>query len=288
MNNETLQQLSSNIDDSFFLIGAALLLIEMTKGIFDGSLKWRGAADMFASLSTQIPFLLIETFILSSAYGIYYVIQDSFVLWQIGISTTSILLVIIVADFLYYWEHRLAHETRILWVQHAVHHSSRYMNITTAFRFGPFEGAWSIIVMLPMAFIGFPPELIIFGSLAVLAYQTWLHTELIGKLGLLEWFMNTPSHHRVHHGCDEKYMDKNYGGIFIIWDRLFGSFQQEEETPNYGLAHDFKSVNPFLVWFSEWPSFLKDVLNSKTTDEMWKRIFNPPAWQPTDTKSTKK
>ncbi|MCG8325866.1 MAG: sterol desaturase family protein, partial [Thiotrichales bacterium] len=192
----------------------------------------------------------------------------------------TVALAVLVADFLYYWEHRLAHEVRILWLHHAVHHSSRHMNITTAFRFGPFEGVWGAVMLFPMVLMGFPPELAIFGGLVVLAYQTWLHTELIGKLGPLEWLLNTPSHHRVHHGSDDAYLDRNYGGILILWDRLFGSFQAETERPRYGLTRDFDSVNPLVVWFSELPQFFRDLAAARSWREVWMLTFGPPGWRP--------
>ena len=106
-----------------------------------------------------------------------------------------------------------------------------------------------------MLLIGFPPELIFFGIVVVLAYQTWLHTEFVGKLGPLEWVLNTPSHHHVHHGCDQKYLDKNYAGILIVWDRMFGSFQEEEETPNYGLTTILTAKIPSQCGFPNFQTF---------------------------------
>jgi sterol desaturase/sphingolipid hydroxylase (fatty acid hydroxylase superfamily) len=137
-----------------------------------------------------------------------------------------------------------------------------------------------MLAMFPMVMMGFPAELIIFGSLVVLAYQTWLHTELIGNLGVLEKWLNTPANHRVHHGCDKPYLDKNFGGILIVWDRLFGSYQPELYTPRYGLDKDFDSVNPFIVWFSEFPLFFSDLFRSKSMYEVWMRFFARPEWQP--------
>ena len=189
------------------------------------------------------------------------------------------------ADFFYYWEHRLAHEIRLLWTQHAVHHSSRHMNITVGVRFGALEGLWSMIAFLPMVLMGFPPALVLFGALAVLAYQTWIHTELIGKLGPLEWVLHTPSHHRVHHGCNEQYLDKNYGGVLIIWDRIFGTFAEEREAVRYGLVRDFDSVNPLKVWFSELPGLFRDVRQARSRHELWMRLFGPPTWKPPATGS---
>jgi sterol desaturase/sphingolipid hydroxylase (fatty acid hydroxylase superfamily) len=112
----------------------------------------------------------------------------------------------------------------------------------------------------------------------VLAYQTWIHTELIGKLGVVDRVLNTPANHRVHHGCDDKYIDRNYGGILIVWDRLFGTYQAEEETPRYGLKRDFHSVNPLVVWFSELPQFVCDVRNARTWRDRWMYMFGPPGW----------
>ncbi len=283
MTNDALERLGERIDEAFLLIGLAILVIEIAKGFFDGKLTRRGFADMVASISTQIPFIAFEILIMTGAYGLFFVASETFVSWTFPVTIWTVVLAVLVADFLYYWEHRLAHEIRVLWLQHAVHHSSRYMNITTAFRFGPFEGIWSAIVLFPMVLVGFPPELVFFGTLAVLAYQTWLHTELIGKLGLLEWVLNTPSHHRVHHGSDDAYLDKNYGGILIIWDRMFGSFQLEEVTPRYGLKRDFDSVNPLVVWISELPTFFREVAGARSGREAWMRIFGRPDWKPAGT-----
>lgn len=267
------------IDDAFFLIGAAILLIEIAEMIFKGDLKAKTFLEMVASASTQIPYIVVETFILTGAYAVYWIIAQQLP-WSIPVTWWSIILVILLADLTYYWEHRIAHEVRILWTQHAVHHSSRDMNIVTAVRFGPLEGVWSLVAHLPLALMGFAPEAIILGLISVLAYQTWLHTELIGKLGPLEWFMNTPSHHRVHHGCDDKYLDKNYGGILIVWDRLWNTFQMEEETPRYGLKRDFDSQNPIKVWFSEWPQLFRDIFASRSVGEVFGYLLRRPGWKP--------
>ena len=280
MTAETIEQLGTRIDDAFFLIGAAIFLIELGEAFFKGSLRGRNIVEMFVSASTQIPYLLVEIFIMTGAYGLYYIIANALVPWSLPITWWTVVLAILLADFTYYWEHRVAHEVRILWTQHAVHHSSRDLNIVTGVRFGPLEGVWSLIAHIPMVFIGFPPELVFVGIITVLAYQTWIHTEAIGKLGVLEKVLNTPSHHRVHHGSDEKYLDKNYGGITIVWDRLFGTYQVEEETPRYGLKGDFDSQNPVRVWFSELPQLCRDVKAAKSFKELWMRLFARPDWEP--------
>ncbi len=280
MTLDMIQNLGTQIDDAFFIIGAIILAVELAEAWFKGSLKARTFGNMIASASTQIPYLLVEIGIMTGAYGLYYIIANSLVPWSIPVTWWSVALVVLLADLTYYWEHRIAHEVRLLWTQHAVHHSSRDMNIITGIRFGPLEGVWSMVAHIPLIFLGFPPELVFFGILSVLAYQTWIHTESIGKLGPLEYVLNTPSHHRVHHGSDQKYLDRNYGGILIIWDHMFGSFQVEEETPRYGLARDFDSVNPLRVWFSELPQLITDLRNARSSGEFFMRLFGRPGWEP--------
>ena len=280
MTPETLSEYATYFDDGFFLIGAAILLIELLKAFFSGDMKGRKLLDMVASASTQIPYLLVEIFLMSFIYLGMVVVAETFVTWQMPITLWTVLLAVLVCDFTYYWEHRFAHQIRLLWTQHAVHHSSREMNIVVGVRFGPLESFTSAALHFPLVFLGFPPELIFFGIIVVLAYQTWIHTELIGKLGPLDGILNTPANHRVHHGCDDKYIDKNYGGILIIWDRLFGTYQAEEETPKYGLKRDYDSVNPLSVWISEWPGLFADLKRSKSLGETWMYLFGPPGWTP--------
>ncbi len=280
MTPEQIQNLGDAFDEGFLLIGAAILMIEIVKGFFSKSFRGRGHMDMIAGISTQIPSILIEIFVMSFAYAGYVFLAQTYVTWTMPMTVWTLIAAVIACDFIYYWEHRIAHEVRLFWTQHAVHHSSRYMNASVAVRFGPLEGAISVLFHLPLIFLGFPPALIFFGILFVLAYQTWIHTELIGKLGPLDSFLNTPANHRVHHGCDDKYIDKNYGGILIIWDRLFGTYQREEETPRYGLKRDFSSVNPLVVWFSELPQFFRDLKSARSFGEFWMYLFGKPGWAP--------
>ena len=276
MSIDQITTLSDTIELAFYAIGGALLLIEIAKALFERPVSPRGFLDMVASISTQIPTILFEALVMTFAYTGYVLLAEAFVTWTMPITVGTILLTLLVCDFVYYWEHRLAHEVRALWTQHAVHHSSRHYNTAVALRFGPFEGAWSALIHLPLVFLGFPPELIFFSVIAVLAYQTWIHTELIGRLGVLDSVLNTPSNHRVHHGCDDKYIDKNYGGVLILWDRLFGTYQAEEETPRYGLKRDFDSVNPLAVWFSELPRFFGDALRARNLGELSHVLFGKP------------
>ena len=280
MTPETLYDLATRIDEAFLVIGAAILFIELAEVLFKGSHKGRSLLEMVASASTQIPYLVVEALILTSAYGVFYILAEVVVPWELPLTWWVVALAVIAADFTYYWEHRIAHEVRLLWTQHAVHHSSREYNIITGIRFGPLEGVWSLIAHIPLVFLGFSPEMIFFGIITVLAYQTWIHTELVGKMGWFDAVMNSPANHRVHHGCDDKYIDRNYGGITVIWDQLFGTYQAEEETPRYGLKREFDSRNPIAVWFSEVPGLWRDVRAARSWGEAWRYMMRAPGWTP--------
>lgn len=282
MNAEAFETFAGRFDEAFFLIGAAVLAIELISLLFKGDKKARTLLDAVASFSTQIPFLAIEITLMTLVYAGFVLISESLVSWAIPTHAWTILLVLVLADLTYYWEHRFAHEIRLLWTQHAVHHSSRFMNISVAIRFGPLESLTSAVFHLPLIVAGFDPALVFGSIILVQAYQTWIHTELIGKLGPLDAIFNTPANHRVHHGCDDKYLDKNYGGILMIWDRMFGTYQREEERPNYGLARDFDSVNPIAVWFSELPALFGDLRASRNGKQRWQRLFGRPGWSPPD------
>jgi sterol desaturase/sphingolipid hydroxylase (fatty acid hydroxylase superfamily) len=149
-------------------------------------------------------------------------------------------------DFLYYWWHRASHLVNVLWAVHAVHHQSEDFNFAVALRQPAFEALTIIPFHLPLALLGVDPFIYASSYAIDLIYQFWIHTELAGRLGWLEYVLNTPSSHRVHHGINRKYLDRNYGGILVIWDRLFGSYQPEEDPPAYGVTHALRSYNP--IW----------------------------------------
>jgi len=156
-------------------------------------------------------------------------------------------LTFVTADFSYYWFHRISHYWEPLWAFHMVHHSSMHMNLTAAYRLNWFSALISPLFFIPATLLGMPPDYIVISYALNLAYQFFLHTELIGKLGIVEHVMDTPSSHRVHHGSNPIYIDKNFGGVFIIWDKLFGTYQPETEKAQYGLTTGFVSNNPFIL-----------------------------------------
>jgi len=185
-------------------------------------------------------------------------------------------------DFCYYWYHRLAHRVRLFWSEHVNHHSSEYLNFGTALRQSTLAPFYSFIYYLPLAWIGFHPLAITVQYGVSLLYQYWIHTETIGRMGWFEKFFNTPSHHRVHHGSNGPYIDKNYAGILIIWDKLFGTFQPElDELPvKYGLVHDIKTYNLFTVIFHELAHLTREAWNAKGLKNKLGWIFGPPEWTP--------
>jgi len=191
------------------------------------------------------------------------------------------LLSIFLTDFTYYWMHRIEHEHRILWGIHSVHHSSKDYNLTVSFRLSIIEGAIEWIFLVPMIVLGFNPFQTIISLVFVAQYQTWIHTEHIGKLGVLDEFLNTPSLHRVHHGSNKKYLDKNYGGILMIWDKLFGTFQREEEKVIYGLTKDIDSNDPIVINIIEYKHIYKDVKHCKNLPDKLRILFGNLTWKPT-------
>ena len=183
-------------------------------------------------------------------------------------------------DFAYYWFHRIAHEFNAPWAGHVVHHSSEDYNLAVALRQGTFQGLFSWVFYLPLALAGFPPAWFAAMSSFDTLYQFWIHTRLIGKLGPLEWVFNTPSHHRVHHARNPKYLDKNYAGTLIIWDRMFGTFQAEEEEPVYGLVKPSNSWNPLWANLHVWNELFRDAWLAPRWSDKLRIWFMPPGWRP--------
>ena len=182
-------------------------------------------------------------------------------------------------DLAYYCFHRGHHRIRFLWASHVVHHSSRYYNFTTALR-QSWTPMTTLPFWLPLALLGFPPWMIFMQQSISLVYQFFLHTERIGRLPRpVEWVMNTPSHHRVHHGSNERYLDRNFGGILIVWDRLFGSFEGEGERVRYGLTANIDTYNPIRVAFGEYAALWRDMRQAPSVGDALRYLVNPPGWK---------
>ena len=207
-----------------------------------------------------------------------------FRLFEIPVTGWSIALLFLLQDFLYYWFHRASHNIRWMWASHVAHHSSERLNFSTAFRQSltyPVSGMW--LFWLPLVALGFPAETVIAVVLLNLFYQFFVHSQAIPELGWFEWLFNTPRHHRVHHARNASYIDKNYGGILIIWDRMFGSFVKEknDEACRYGIPRQVHSLNPVTLSFHEWKDMFSDALaGNKTMKQRLKHLLGYPGWQP--------
>jgi len=193
----------------------------------------------------------------------------------------SWLILLFAEDFCYYWFHRTSHESRFFWASHVVHHSSKEYNLSTALRQTWSGSFYSFLFWTPLILIGFHPVMVLVQMSISLIYQYWIHTELIDKMP--KWFeaiFNTPSHHRVHHATNAQYLDRNHAGIFIIWDRLFGTFELEKEKPVYGLVKNIETYNPIKIAFLEWKNMFKDFFTAKTTlINKVKYLIKPPGWK---------
>lgn len=189
-------------------------------------------------------------------------------------------LAIVAEDFTVYWLHRANHRIRLFWAGHMVHHSSRYLNLGTAVRFSAAGPFYEPVFYIPMALVGFDPTLVLMASGINLIYGFFVHTELFRSLGFLELFMVTPSHHRVHHGRNEPYLNKNYGVVFIVWDRLFGTFQKEEHAVDFGLVENIHSYNPIRITFHEWRALARDVFRAQRWRDRLEHLLRPPGWTP--------
>lgn len=192
-------------------------------------------------------------------------------------------------DLAYYWNHRLGHERRWFWASHVVHHSSQHYNLSTALR-QTWTGIFSLgfIFWMPLAFLGLHPVMIAFFSGVSLVYQFWIHTESVRRLGPLEWVLNTPSHHRVHHAVNPHYLDANYAGVLIIWDRIFGTFVGEDEKnpPVYGIIANLGAFNPLRIAFHEWAGIWRDWRRARNAREILLYAFGAPGWSPDGSRLT--
>lgn len=197
---------------------------------------------------------------------------------DIGSAWWAWLILLFAEDLCYYWFHRCHHEIRVLWATHVNHHSSTHFNLSTALRQPLLTALTGPIFWAPLLLVGFPVWMVLTAQAWSLIYQFWLHTEAVDRLGPLEWFMNTPSHHRVHHGKNIAYLDKNHGGIFIIWDRLFGTFAPEVEPVIYGLTKDIETFHLGKITFHEVAAIHRDVARAPGLAAKLGYLLAPPGW----------
>jgi len=214
-------------------------------------------------------------------FGFNY-IHENIAPFKIELSVFSWIIGLLATDFIAYWFHRLSHEINFLWAAHIVHHQSEELNLTTVFRVSFLAVVFRAFFFVWLAFAGFDVFTIVTTIVFLGAYQFFTHSRLIGKLGVFEKFLITPSHHRVHHGRNAKYMDRNYGHIFIIWDRLFGTFSEEEEEPDYGITSGFEEANAYSATFSYWKNLFIRAKRTKRFSDKIKVFLKGPKWTPPD------
>lgn len=263
------------------VIGVIFYLLTIIETIFDLSTKRRlGWRQTIANISIEISNRLLDNTVIGAIFIIGFFTTEEFAFAEIPVTWWSWIVALICVDFTYYWMHRIEHERRILWAVHSVHHSSQEYNLTTAQRLSWLESLYEWIFFIPLLLIGFDALQVLASLLIVVIYQTWIHTEKIGRLGWLEGIFNTPSVHRVHHAINAIYLDKNYGGILILWDRIFGTYQTEIEQPVYGITDQLDSSNPLTINFHEFISIYKDIVKSKHTPHKARYVFGRPGWKP--------
>jgi sterol desaturase/sphingolipid hydroxylase (fatty acid hydroxylase superfamily) len=236
--------------------------------------------DTWSSLALGIGNVLTGFVTKALIFGLFTLLYK-YRLFTLDSSTWWVWILLFFADdFSYYWFHRVSHHVNWFWASHVVHHSSQRYNLAAALRqtwTGNATGSFLFWAWMPL--VGFHPLMVLFMQQVSLIYQFWIHTETIQKMpAWFEFIFNTPSHHRVHHGSDLKYLDKNHAGILIIWDRLFGTFKPEEERPNYGLTRNVNTFNPVTVAFSEWKHLYKKMTTSRSAKDAFKYLIKPPGW----------
>jgi len=237
--------------------------------------------DAITNINCGVTSQVIGAFLKVFSIGFYTYIYEQFRFETIENSLLTWAIAFIAYDFFYYWAHRMSHQVNLFWGGHSVHHQSEEYNLSVALRQSSTQIIWTSLFYIPMAFAGIDPLVLLSVSGFNLLYQFWIHTESIDKLP--KWFeavMNTPSHHRVHHARNPKYIDKNHAGTFIIWDKMFGTFKVEEEKPTYGITKNLNSWNPIWANVAHYSDMIKDIRSIPKLPDKFRYIFQKPGWLP--------
>ena len=266
------------------LVRFALMVLEMVlikAKLVRGQYEWR---DTLASIAMRAGNYTTNVLLAGATVAVFAFIYQ-YRLFDISMSSPwAWAAIVVLDDFAYYWFHRFSHQCRFWWAAHVNHHSSQHYNLSTAIRqpwTGVLAGTWA--PWLPLLLIGFPPEMVLLQSGINLLYQFWIHTETINRMPRwYEFLFNTPSNHRVHHASNPRYVDRNYAGIFMVWDRMSGTYAREldEDPPKYGLIRNINTYNPLRIAFHEWAAMFRDLRRAQSPREAFLRVFGPPGWQP--------
>jgi len=262
------------------VLGAALI-----EGLWLG--RTRAEGYDWKEWATSLGDLLVRRLLAFAPYGlaapVYFWVYDHR-LFTLGVdSVGGVLLLFVSLEFFYYWFHRASHTVRWLWNSHSVHHSPNRFTLSAAYRLG-WLGKFTAanVFFAPMAFLGFEPATVLIALQLNLLYQFWIHADWIPRLGWLEYVLNTPSSHRVHHARNPEYLDANYGGVLIVFDRMFGTYIAERpDVPcRYGLVTPATSRNPIRINFEPWIGMVKDVAGARSLGDAWQYLFGAPGWRP--------
>jgi len=271
------------------ILFTVLVVTEMVYARMTGAARFE-AADSAASLAMGFG-NLVSKLLFGGVLAVWFVFVYEHRLFNVGFAWWAWIIAFVLDDFIYYWSHRFAHTVRWFWADHVVHHSSQHYNLTTALRqpwLSPltFKFLWLGSILI---FVGFHPAMIAFIGSLNLIYQFWIHTEAIKKCPA--WFeavMNTPSHHRVHHATNPLYLDRNYAGVFIIWDKMFGTFQPEldAEKCRYGIVKNLGTYNPVKISMHEWFGIVSDMWHARSLRDAALYLLAPPGWSPDGSRQT--
>jgi alkylglycerol monooxygenase len=233
-------------------------------------------SDLGCGIQSQAWGLLYEPAMVAIHVGVYETLRVG----DLPATPAIWLLNFVLVDFLYYWWHRASHRVNFMWAAHVVHHQSEDYNLAVALRQSAITGLTSMPFYLPLALLGFPPLVTLTNIALNTLYQYWIHTRFVRTLGPLEWVMNTASHHRVHHGINPEYIDKNHAGVFIVWDRLFGTFVPERHEPTYGTVEGFESTSPTWATFEPWVKLHRLAATFPKWTDRVQLYLRPPEWRP--------
>ena len=257
------------------LIEALVLAFVLKRGY-----NWKSYfASLFIAVGRRIGDFIPLAIALPGAYWLY---ENSLINWDFS-DWPAYVVLFFALEFAYYWFHRASHRVRFWWLTHSVHHSPNEFTLSTAYRLG-WTGRLTLMLIffVPLAALGFPPLMIVIALSINLLYQFWIHAEWIPKLGPLEGILNTPSAHRVHHASNVEYLDANYGGVLMIFDRMFGTYiaEREDIKPVYGWVQPMQSHNPFVIVFRPWIDLFRDLTRARSVRSIAGYLFGPPGWQP--------
>jgi sterol desaturase/sphingolipid hydroxylase (fatty acid hydroxylase superfamily) len=267
------------MDPQHFIAYGVFFLVVTLEAVFSSKqhLKLYQGRDIANNLVLGL-FTTLFMIIAKGMFLAFFTLCNRVALFDIGMQWWTWIVLFLFNDLVFYWFHRINHEVRILWAFHVAHHSSTHYNFSTAVRNNFLIQTFRYVAWAPIALVGFDPIAIILMDSIAYFYQLFVHTQTIRRLGFFEWFLNTPSHHRVHHGYNPDYIDKNYGAILIIWDKIFGTFLKETEPAKFGITKNIDPQNVPNILFHEFIAIGKDVARSRKFTHALNYIFGHPGW----------